>query len=198
MRTARRLMSLGGPVAAAAGLAVVLAASVAVAPQAASRPQSAASTVVTDNPWTYQMTNAAPDGLVVRGVANGTGQIFQIFDPFGNPIFSVPPFGGPSVFGDNLRVFHPGSVFNQSLTLHFDGSITVGQQVGSDAAPVNQGGPTIYGGSADPNAKPPVHQQADATGQPVNRPLVVGDWYLRSGAGYGLYVWTGSRWLKKL
>lgn len=137
-------------------------------------------------------------GLLLTGRSGSTYQLLEVDDYLHNPIFSVPPFGGPAVFGDNVRIFHPSAVFGQSITFHFDGSITIGQQVGSDAAPVQQGGPTIYGGSADPNVTPPVHQQENSAGAVVARPLVLGDWYLRSGAAAGLYVWTGSTWLQKL
>lgn len=202
MTTARRSRRAATVASAVAG--AVLASTLTGAPTATAAPRPVptpprpAVLVTTDNPWTFQLTNPGVDGLVVRGVANGTGQLVQVFDHAGNPIFSVPPFGGPAVFGDDLRLFPTGSVFGQSLTLRFDGSITLGQQVGSDASPVQQGGPSVYGGNADPNLKPPAHWRVDATGAVVARPFVVGDWYLRSGAGYGLYAWTGSAWLRKL
>jgi hypothetical protein len=37
------------------------------------------------------------------------GQEFETFDQAGAPIFSVGEYGGASVFGDNLRVWAPGT-----------------------------------------------------------------------------------------
>ncbi len=43
-------------------------------------------------------------------------QELEVFDNYGAPIFSVGEYGGAAVFGDNLRVYPPGSVFNPSVT----------------------------------------------------------------------------------
>jgi hypothetical protein len=54
-------------------------------------------------------------------------QIFEIFDRFGNPIFTVPTVGGPAVLGDRISAFRPGDVFNadwRTLTGSTDNVVT--------------------------------------------------------------------------
>jgi hypothetical protein len=131
--------------------------------------------------------------LTVKGKQGSTQQLGIFLDWAGNPIFSVPPYGGPATFGDNMRMFHPGSVYNHSLQLNYDGSVTLGQQVGTDANPVWQGGVTLYSGSADPNVTPPVHHKNDAAGAVTDRPLVDGDRYFRSDGN--TYAYLGGTWV---
>jgi hypothetical protein len=63
----------------------------------------------------------APLVYICPGVQNGqqpncqNSQEFQVFDTFGNPIYSVGEFGGDAVFGDNRSIFAPGNVFNPVL-----------------------------------------------------------------------------------
>lgn len=58
---------------------------------------------------------------ICPGVQNGqtpscaNGQEFEVFDTFGNPIYSVGQSGGDAVFGDNRSVFAPGSVTNAAV-----------------------------------------------------------------------------------
>jgi hypothetical protein len=50
--------------------------------------------------------NLTETPLVINDVAPGRGnsiQLFEIYDHLGNPIFSIPPAGGPAVYGDALR-----------------------------------------------------------------------------------------------
>lgn len=141
------------------------------------RPHATAAgpTTITGNPVTIQMDDPAKDGLVVRGVRDGHGQILQAYDYAGNPIAGIAPYGGMWVAGDNFRIFPPGDIFNASITLHMHGSITIG---GPD-------GPTIYGGADDPNVSSPC----------VDRPCRGGDRYLSKVAPYPTLVFDGTAWV---
>lgn len=46
-------------------------------------------------------------------------QEFEVFDNKGAPIFSVPEYGGPSVFGDNYNVYAPGSIYSPAVTIGY-------------------------------------------------------------------------------
>lgn len=150
-------------------------------------------------PAATRVLGAVTSGLTVNGkttlngpvTVNSDGsnsQSFQVFDHAGNPIFTVPPFGGPAVLGDNFRLIYHGQIFNQALTLWQDGSITLGQSVGDPRDPAdpvrNQGGPTLYGGSADPNVTPPAHAGHD---------FVQGDRYFRTNGDTLAYL--GGVWV---
>lgn len=42
-------------------------------------------------------------------------QEFEVFDGYGNPIYSIGEYGGDAVFGDNRSVFAPGAIYNPSI-----------------------------------------------------------------------------------
>jgi hypothetical protein len=46
-------------------------------------------------------------------------QEFEVFDAYGNPIFSVGEYGGDAVFGDNSSVFAPGNVFSPAVVTSY-------------------------------------------------------------------------------
>ena len=46
-------------------------------------------------------------------------QEFEVFDAYGNPVYSVGEYGGDAVFGDNRSVFAPGSVTRPVLVESF-------------------------------------------------------------------------------
>src|SRR2546421_12767596 len=93
-----------------------------VATVATATAAAVASTSATNNPWTFTMTNPNQNGLVIHGNSNQalSAQSLEVFDGFGNPIFSIPPAGGPAVYGDNFRVTPPGDVFNYVVRLNSD------------------------------------------------------------------------------
>ena len=69
------------------------------------------------------------------------GQMLAIYDHAGNPIFSVPPAGGPKVYGDLMGAWN--GVFTMAAQLTPWGVVQVG----------GASGPQIFGGSgAPPNA----------------------------------------------
>src|ERR1044071_502094 len=130
--------------------------------------------------------------VTVKGKQGDTHQVFQVLDYAGNPILSVPPFGGPAVLGDNFRVFAPGQVFGQAATIWLNGSVTLG---GVQSNSTSQGGVTLYSGSADPNVSPPsTLVSAAAGGNPAAyRRFVDGDRYFRSNGTD--YVWLNGLWV---
>ena len=119
-------------------IAGVVAAIVSLA-TASTQPAAATTPVVTDNPWTYQMTNAGQQGLIIIGPTTGNTQLLEIRDWAGNPIFACNAAGGCAVLGDNLSTFGGGDVFNPTNMLLENGGIQIGK-----------GGPTLYGSAADP------------------------------------------------
>lgn len=119
-------------------------------------------------------------GVLITGKQNSSYQLFEVDDYAHNPIFSVPPYGGPAVLGDNFRIFAPTQIFGQAATLWMDGSLTLGQ-VQADGS--NQGGVTFYSGAADPNVSPPAH-----AGHAFN----AGDRYFRSNGA--TYVFLSGTW----
>lgn len=156
---------------------------------------------VTVSGWGSQFTGpiivnqdaAGHVGLIVNANANaGTAQVATFFDHAGNPIFSIPPYGGPAVFGDNFRLFAPGQVFEAALTLWLNGSITLG---GVQQGGLAQGGVTLYSGAADPTVTPPsTLTSAAAGGNPaVYRAFMPGDRYWRSNGE--TYVYLGGVWV---
>lgn len=132
-------------------------------------------------------------GVEIQAAPGSTAQLLEVKDENGAPIFSVPPFGGPAVYCDELRV--TGSdIFHAQVTLHWNGSITLNQQ---------HGGVTLYSGVDDPNAAPPL---TDTSCTPPTSPrgFKPGDRYLQSGCStadptqcYGMWVWTGTTWIDK-
>lgn len=48
-------------------------------------------------------------------------QTLETFDHNGAPIFSVPEYGGPAVYGDNFRVFAPGADIRNTAQVTFSG-----------------------------------------------------------------------------
>jgi hypothetical protein len=76
----------------------------------------------TGNPWTYSMSNANADGLVIRG-SNGTNNPLVVFDHLNQPIAAVAEAGGFKVFGDNIGV-NPGSdIYHSQVTISPDDPI---------------------------------------------------------------------------
>ncbi len=57
------------------------------------------------------------------------GQVFEIFDKNGAPIFSVGAYGGAGVFGDQLSVYAPKDVFHPVAQLRTNGTLMIGGQV---------------------------------------------------------------------
>lgn len=64
-------------------------------------------------------------GIVIYGSSNATpgSQLMVLFDHLGAPIFTVPVAGGPSVLGDNFRIFAGGEVFSHEVSLRLDGTV---------------------------------------------------------------------------
>jgi hypothetical protein len=48
------------------------------------------------------------------------GQELQVVDPHGAPIWSVGEYGGAGVYGDNLKVFAPETVFHPAVTISWE------------------------------------------------------------------------------
>jgi hypothetical protein len=47
-------------------------------------------------------------------------QELEVFDSSGAPIFSVPEYGGPAAFGDNLSVYGPASIWHPAVTVSYE------------------------------------------------------------------------------
>lgn len=77
------------------------------------------------NPWTFAMTSASADGLVVKGIGGSLNSMFTVQDGGGNAVFGISPLGGTSVFGAQLRVFPAGSG-TAGVTLDPSGTLTLG------------------------------------------------------------------------
>lgn len=63
-----------------------------------------------------------PDGQLVyicSQVPCADNQELEVFDTYGNPIFSVGEYGGASVFGDNFAVYAPGNVWTPAMTVSY-------------------------------------------------------------------------------
>ena len=131
--------------------------------------------------------------LTVQAGPGSSAQLIEAKDEHGAPIFSVPPFGGPAVYCDNLRIT-ANDIFHANLTLWWNGSITLNQE---------HGGVTIYSGVDSPNAAPPL-TDTSCTPPASPRGFKPGDRYLQSGCSttdptqcYGTWVWTGTTWINK-
>lgn len=126
--------------------------------------------------------NSDGSAIAVRitGKQGSSAQLLTVEDFNKIPIFVVPPAGGPAVFGDQFRMFSPGNVFEPSLILWMDGSITLG---GTQPGGSRQGGVTLYSGSADPREAPPGH---------LGHSFTTGDRYFRSDGTDWVYV--GNAW----
>lgn len=114
-------------------------------------------------------------------------QIFEVFDRFGSPIFTVPTAGGPSVLGDRLSVFPPGDVFNPS----FRTLTSTADNMSTNASGVQFGHGTgvirMYWGTGAPGAAYPV-----TSGMPPD-----GSFFFRSdgGAGTTIYQARAAAWV---
>lgn len=131
--------------------------------------------------------------LTVQAGPGSSAQLIEVRDENGAPIFSVPPFGGPAVYCDNLRVT-ARDIFNANVTLWWNGSITLNQQ---------HGGVTLYSGTDDPNVTPPL-TDTSCTPPAAPRGFRPGDRDLQSGCSstvptqcYRTWVWDGSVWIDK-
>lgn len=71
------------------------------------------------------MTDPSKNGMTVNGVSKSLAQIFTVKDSHGAPIFSIGHVGGPSVFGDHLRIFPPGNTTNPVVDIGPDGRISI-------------------------------------------------------------------------
>jgi hypothetical protein len=77
------------------------------------------------NPWVWNITDGANDGLTINGTSGTLKQIFLIKDYLGAPIFGVGHVGGAAVYGDHLRVFAPGVGFVNTFDVDPDGKVTI-------------------------------------------------------------------------
>lgn len=134
-----------------------------------------------------QPTSGAEALKIIGG--NGLYQIVQVFDFFGNPIFTIPTAGGPAVFGDDFRVFAPGDIFNAVFKIlggtssgltATSGGFKSGHGAGEMAVFFGTGAPVI-GGNPDTVA-------------------ANGDVYVRKDGGTGsfLYQVRGGVWVNVL
>ena len=64
-------------------------------------------------------TDPTLNALVIKDTGSGrpSGQLEEVFDHAGNPIWDIPDAGGPAVLGDMLRVLPPGNIFAPPLAL---------------------------------------------------------------------------------
>lgn len=107
-------------------------------------------------------------------------QIFEVFDRFGNPIFSIATSGGANVFGDRLGVFPPGDIFNAM----FQVMGSTGDNLATNAAAFRLGKGTsqsriIAMGAGAPSSSNPI-----TTGVPPD-----GSIYFRSDGGTGTAIY---------
>lgn len=122
----------------------------------------------------YGLVEALSSPMVLTQVASeialklvggpNLAQIFEVFDQFGNPIFTIPTDGGPAVLGDRFRAFRPGSIVNDD----WDTMTKSTDNVVVDAAGMHLGhglsqGCAIFMGNGLPTASNPV-----STGLPPN------------------------------
>lgn len=130
---------------------------------------------------------ASEIALRLNGGPN-VAQILEIFDRFGNPIFTVPTVGGPAVLGDRISAFRPGDVFNadwRTLTASSD-------NVATNAAAFRLGHGTVLNtiiavGVGAPSAANPI-----TSGMPAD-----GSIYFRTdgGAGTTIYQARSGAWV---
>lgn len=122
----------------AIGLAFVIGATGAIGSGIAIRANSAkADDSYTGNTWYYTMTDPNKDGMELKGVAGSNRQIFEVKDPYGAPIFSVGHVGGANVYGDDLRIFNGGDVFDPTAIIYPDGHIEITAQSTNPVIVVN-------------------------------------------------------------
>jgi hypothetical protein len=76
-----------------------------------SSPGVGAPTVMTPSSGVSQYTHSPPQPLIdiCQQAPCTNNQEFEVFDQNGAPIFSVGEYGGASVFGDDFRVWTPGT-----------------------------------------------------------------------------------------
>lgn len=67
-------------------------------------------------------------------------QELQVTDPHGAPIFSVGEYGGAGVFGDNLSVYGPGSVYAPSVVESWRSPVRAGASCSRPAVWIAPGG----------------------------------------------------------
>jgi hypothetical protein len=95
------------------GLAVVFSAALGLcaACHGTSSPGAGAPTVITPSSAVSQYAHSPPQPLIdiCQQTPCTNRQEFETFDQNGAPIFSVGEYGGASVFGDNFRVWAPGT-----------------------------------------------------------------------------------------
>lgn len=56
---------------------------------------------------------------ICQAVPCQNGQEFEVFDKYGNPVYSVAEFGGTAVYGDNMRVFGPKDIYNPAVVISY-------------------------------------------------------------------------------
>lgn len=100
-------------------------------------------------------------------------QIFEIFDRFGNPIFTVPTAGGPAVLGDRLSVFPPGDVFNPTFRVFGASADNISTNAGGVQFGHGTGVVRCFWGTGAPGAAYPV-----TSGMPPD-----GSFFFRSDGG---------------
>ena len=76
-----------------------------------SSPGAGAPTMMTPSSGVSQYAHSPPQSLIdiCQQAPCTNSQEFEIFDQNGAPIFSVGEYGGASVFGDDFRVWAPGT-----------------------------------------------------------------------------------------
>lgn len=131
--------------------------------------QAVLTSLTVNGPVLVKADGAHPP-VLVRGNANYNGNLLEVKDYLDQPIAGVSSAGGLWVAGDDFRVFG-SDIFNATITLHSNGSITLGGPTG----------PTVYGGSADPNVAPPC------------APCHSGDRYFRTNGDTLVYL--GGLWV---
>lgn len=143
------------------------------------------------------LASPTPSPQVIRQVASelalsiiggpNLAQVFEIFDQFGNPIFTVPTAGGPAVLGDNFSVFRPGDVFNPD----FQVLEQVGNNISTNASGIQYGHGTgkqnWYYGIGAPSAVYPVTSGIPANGSMYTR--------LDGTAGATMYQVRAAAWV---
>lgn len=111
--------------------------------------------------WNYQV-KGNQDGMLIRaGISQDAGKSMIIcFDPYGQPIFAIPVTGGPSVFGDDFRMFKGFDIFNSFFKVlganthgldTYAGGLVLGYNNG-----VTDGAVPLYAGTGAPSSTNPV------------------------------------------
>ena len=106
---------------------------------------------------------ASGSSIVVNG-ANNLSQIFEVFDHFGNPIFTIPTSGGASMLGDDLSVFPSGDVFNPTFRVYGAASHNVSTNAGAFALGHGTGVVLFTCGTGAPSAVYPITSGIPANG----------------------------------